>query len=209
MTDRDLERELRAWYTAEVDDDHEAAPRELREAVRTIPTSDPTPGRRASRGGGFALLAAAALLVAGLALAGGGDVFRSTAVVSPSPSHAAVEASAPSPIATQPAMPSPSASATAPTEPTPVPTPPGELAAGFSWTGAPTSIPPSRIAPITGETATLLEDGRVLITAGCTTAAELYDPTTDRFTRTGDLGSIRASKSATLLRDGRVLFAGG
>jgi hypothetical protein len=39
MTDRELERRLRAWYTAEVDDDHEAAPRELRDAVRAIPVS--------------------------------------------------------------------------------------------------------------------------------------------------------------------------
>lgn len=32
MTDPQLERRLRAWYIAEVDDDHAAPPPELREA---------------------------------------------------------------------------------------------------------------------------------------------------------------------------------
>ena len=59
------------------------------------------------------------------------------------------------------------------------------------------------------DTATLLEDGRVLVTTACGTAAEIYDPSTNAFTRTGSLGVHRASKTATLLRDGRVLFAGG
>jgi hypothetical protein len=153
--------------------------------------------RHAGRGSGLARLAAAALLAALLALGCAGG-FPSPTVVSPSPSDAA---------ASQPPTPVPTS--TAPTDPSPIPTPAAELGAGFSWTGAPTSIPPSADAPITGETATLLPDGRVLITAGCTTATELYDPTTDTFTRTGDLGVVRAFKSATLLRDGRVLFAGG
>ncbi len=207
MNDRELERQLRAWYTAEVDDDHEAAPRELREAVMAVPAAGWTPHRRVGRGGGSTLLAAAVLLVAGVALAGGAGMFRSPAVVLPTPSHAAVEASDPSPIASRPPAPSPGA--TAPAEATPIPTPPGELAAGFSWTGTPSSILPTEDSPTAGETATLLEDGRVLVTAGCTTAAEIYDPATDAFTRTGAFGITRFAKTATLLGDGRVLFTGG
>lgn len=207
MNDRELERRLRDWYAADVDDEHEAAPGELREAVRRIPASGPTLRRRVGRPGGFTLLAAAALLVAGGMLAGSAGRFRWTAVDSPSPSQAAVEASDPSPIVSLPATPTPSG--TPRPEATPFPTPPGDLAAGFSWTGAPTTILPTAESPTAGETATLLGDGRVLITAACATAAEIYDPATDAFARTGALGFARAFKTATLLLDGRVLFTGG
>jgi len=62
-----------------------------------------------------------------------------------------------------------------------------------------------------GSTATLLEDGRVLIVGGwnAQTFAEIYDPVTGLFTATGTLGYPHCYHSATRLPDGRVLIAGG
>jgi hypothetical protein len=63
-------------------------------------------------------------------------------------------------------------------------------------------------------TATLLPDGRVLVTGGLSDArllasAEIYDPRTGRFTSTGSMVTQRYNQTATLLHDGRVLVAGG
>jgi hypothetical protein len=72
-----------------------------------------------------------------------------------------------------------------------------------------------------GYSATLLSDGRVLISGGFITApgrvsgqsevptAELYDPTTGQFTQTGAMISPRHWATATRLANGRVLIAGG
>jgi uncharacterized repeat protein (TIGR01451 family) len=62
-------------------------------------------------------------------------------------------------------------------------------------------------------TATLLQNGKVLIAGGITSTgttatAELYDPVANTFTFTGNMTTRRDSQTATLLNDGRVLIAG-
>jgi hypothetical protein len=58
--------------------------------------------------------------------------------------------------------------------------------------------------------ATLLPDGRVLVTGGLGDAtAEVYDPVTSSFTPTGSMLVARALHTATLLPNGTVLIAGG
>ncbi len=66
------------------------------------------------------------------------------------------------------------------------------------------------------QTATLLNNGKVLITGGDDAlniplaSAELYDPTTDTFTALPiGMNQARAYQTATLLPDGDVLIAGG
>jgi Galactose oxidase, central domain len=66
--------------------------------------------------------------------------------------------------------------------------------------------------PRSGHTATLLLNGKVLITGGSRErpgSAELFDPVTGTFTATGRMTTARLLHSATLLSDGRVLIAGG
>jgi len=63
--------------------------------------------------------------------------------------------------------------------------------------------------------ATLLADGKVLITGGVSstseapTTAELFDPSSSTFIATGSMGSIHQLPTATRLKDGKVLVAGG
>ena len=52
-----------------------------------------------------------------------------------------------------------------------------------------------------------LADGRVLLIDN--PGAEIFDPATGKFTRTGNPTAVHPEGSATLLADGRVLFAGG
>lgn len=64
-----------------------------------------------------------------------------------------------------------------------------------------------------GHTATLLDDGKVLVTGGVggnglLASAELYDPLSGTWTATGPMLNGRVLHTATLLPDGRVLVAG-
>lgn len=82
---------------------------------------------------------------------------------------------------------------------------------------------PMTVEPRQGHTATLLQDGRVLITGGTfsgnrvanaeerykSTTAEIYDPKTNKFMKTGNMTAPRFDHAAVLLNDGRVLITGG
>ncbi len=82
------------------------------------------------------------------------------------------------------------------------------------WTQTQDDMP----APHVSGTATLLQDGRVLVAGGVigdissgtvSAKADIYDPITDTWTAAADLHAARAYHTATLLEDGRVLVAGG
>jgi len=71
---------------------------------------------------------------------------------------------------------------------------------------------------VTGATATLLHDGKVLVAGGMigglvtgrpVARAELYNPAIGTWAATGSMHTARARDTATLLRGGRVLVAGG
>ena len=71
----------------------------------------------------------------------------------------------------------------------------------------------SMITPRGDHTATLLNNGKVLIVGGYNgnylSSSELYDFTTNTFTSTGNLGTLRGGHCATLLNNGKVLITGG
>ena len=68
-----------------------------------------------------------------------------------------------------------------------------------------------------GHTATLLTNGKVLVTGGCTASdcstdtavSELYDPTSNSWSTTGNLNTARSYQSAVRLKTGKVLVIGG
>ena len=82
------------------------------------------------------------------------------------------------------------------------PSTPAQTTGSFVQTGSMTAV---RI----GHAATLLPDGRVLLTGGNNKSAELYDPTTGTFTATGSMRVSRWMHLSILMADGRVLVAGG
>ena len=68
-----------------------------------------------------------------------------------------------------------------------------------------------------GHQATLLDDGRVLVTGGdlftglapLKSTAEVFDPSSGTFARTGDMVNVQIGATATALNNGKVLIAGG
>ncbi len=97
-----------------------------------------------------------------------------------------------------------------------------EIGGGTPATTPPSSsfaaITPVLTSPRAGHTATLLQDGKVLIAGGFSTispglalsTAELYDPAANTFTAVaGAMRMPRTSHKATILGDGRVLLTGG
>src|SRR3981189_1334339 len=81
-----------------------------------------------------------------------------------------------------------------------------------AWTSA-GSLSVARFA----HTATLLPSGKVLVTGGCTASdcstdtavSELYDPTSNSWSTTGNLNTARARHTAVRLKTGMVLAIGG
>ena len=94
-------------------------------------------------------------------------------------------------------------------------------AAAFRNAGSPASrvgaLNPtaSMLEPRSGQTATLLPDGKVLIAGGMRRnqdfykSAELYNPSTGKFQPTGEMNQRRVGHIAVLLGSGKVLVAGG
>jgi hypothetical protein len=87
-------------------------------------------------------------------------------------------------------------------------TPASAGSGGFSTTG-------SMNVPRMDHTATLLANGEVLVTGGTNnstgylSSAELYNPSTAKWTLTGNMTAPRNGHDAVLLHNGQVLVAGG
>jgi N-acetylneuraminic acid mutarotase len=65
------------------------------------------------------------------------------------------------------------------------------------------------VAPFVLATATLLQNGNVLVVGGGASVVQLYDPATGSWSVTGNLHQARRFHTATLLPNGKVLVAGG
>ena len=160
--------------------------------------------RRSARGRSMTLLAAAALLLVGGALAAGSGLLRLPTVVPPVPEPSVIAVATASPNAT---FPSPSESAAPSASPIPVAGP------GGVWIPVGTMV-----TPRSWHTAVRLLDGRVLLVGGESgpgpvggesapdglASVELYDPATGTWSATGSI-SKPLLRNAMLLRDGKVL----
>ncbi len=161
-----------------------------------LPRSGEMSGGRRSVG-----LLAAATLIAALLVGGAIAVGSGWVRLSPLPPPALDATLIPSP-------PAPSTSPSVSPSPTPGLTP--SVIGSGSWS---VTNPPHRGGSF--GTATLLRDGRVLLTGGQaedgtqTGEAQLFDPATGQWTETGSMHVARYGSVASLLADGRVLVTGG
>jgi hypothetical protein len=198
MNDQELERRLRGWYRAGIDEDASAPP-SLRAAVQTIPARTSVPWRTARRP---ALLLAAALAVVGIGAAFAvGSNLRLPNVSPVPPSNLAV-------LTPTPGFSTEATPAASPKGSQPTPTAPALSQLGFHAVG---NLTTARYQ----HAATLLEDGRVLITGGSSLkthvldTTEIWDPATETSTIAPRLMVGRFGHKATRLLDGRVLIVGG
>ena len=94
-------------------------------------------------------------------------------------------------------------------------TPPATTSAAITITAHGFTATGSMVAGRSEHTATLLNDGRVLVAGGIGSnksvlgTAELYDPTNGTFTSAGSMANPRRSQTATLLGNDKVLLTGG
>jgi Kelch motif protein len=158
--------------------------------VETLDRRREAKARRLGRGRSVTLLAAAALLLVGGALAAGSGILRLPTVVPPVPSPSVVAVATASPDAT---FRNPRESAAPSANPIP--------AAGPGDTWLPTG---SMVTPHEGHAAVRLLDGRVLV-MGDDLAADLYDPATGTWSATGTMLKPLDLFAAVLLHDGTVL----
>ncbi len=204
--ERDLAQWLQAEAPASAPAGFHASVMDRARTLRQRPGWTTTlPVRRFGRGRDMTLLAAAALLLVGGALAGSG-LLRLPTVVPPVPAPSVVAVATASPDATSP---TPSQSAAPSARPIPVAGP------GGVW------IPTGSMGkPSFDHIAVRLADGRVLVAGGSDgsrpgeedqrnlTSAGLYDPVSGTWSATGNMLKPQEGFPPTLLRDGRILFGG-
>jgi hypothetical protein len=189
----------------------------------------PRQPRAAGRGPGRRPILVAVLVLGALGPTGSSLVAGSTTSVSAvSVGHAAPAASllTDTPTDTSTATPTTTPTASVTSTDTPTTTPSATLtttptATNTSVPDTPTATPGgpntwtatgSMTTGRAGHTATLLPNGKVLVTGGCgyaCTTTELYDPSMGTWMPTGSMTVARYGYSATLLKTGQVLVAGG
>ena len=153
--------------------------------------------RRVGRGRGMTLLAAAALLLVGGALAAGSGILRLPSVVPPLPAPSFGVVVTASPDETSPSS--------TPSEPSARPTQSAVTSTQGVWIATGTMGTPRN----GHTTAVRLQNGRVLVAGGSDdendTSAELYDPNKGTWSATGNMVHPYGGFPATLLPDGKVL----